>query len=183
MRDVMGGWGERQQSGCIAAVGSSSHSQQTAVHGALDVEVADYIAFGGTQIPLIAEHHLRTLHPARLRDYAHLLHRAIGHERIAHPTPMADSDLIHWVLGVQRNHLEPLRASPSTGGRGGGAAGLGNYGVAGAVYQAPPQERAPDWSPSPVACPPLPHDSASDTNSAMNARTGKDPIADVMWAK
>lgn len=63
----------------------------------------------GTQVPLLLEHHLRSVHPVKLREHAVHLLRTIGHERVGMAVPIHDHELVNWVLHVQRMHLEPLR--------------------------------------------------------------------------
>lgn len=69
----------------------------------------EVVVHNGTQVPLLLEHHLRSVHPVKLREHAVHLLRTIGHERVGMAVPIHDHELVNWVLHVQRMHLEPLR--------------------------------------------------------------------------
>merc|ERR1719203_2368033 len=71
----------------------------------------EYVVFGGQRLPLFADHHLRTLHPTKLREHATLLYRHVGHGLIGAAVPINDAELLQWILNVQRMHLAPLRAT------------------------------------------------------------------------
>merc|ERR1712151_236622 len=71
----------------------------------------EYVLFGGQQLPFFADHHLRTLHPTKLREHAMLLHRHVGHGLIGAAVPINDAELLQWILNVQRMHLAPLRTA------------------------------------------------------------------------
>merc|ERR1719221_899905 len=74
--------------------------------GGLDIE---YISYGGQQLAFYADHHLRTLSFAQLREHAMLLYRILGHQTIGAAVPFSDAELFAWILDIQRLHLAPLR--------------------------------------------------------------------------
>merc|ERR1712032_422924 len=75
----------------------------------------EYISHGGQQLAFYADHHLRTLSLAQLREHAMLLYRTLGHQKVGTAVPMNDAELFAWILNIQRLHLEPLRiAAPLT---------------------------------------------------------------------
>merc|ERR1712060_220646 len=85
---------------------------QRGMAGGLEIE---YISHGGQQLAFYADHHLRTLSLAELREHAMLLYRILGHHKIGAAVPISDAELFAWILDVQRLHLEPLRiAAPLT---------------------------------------------------------------------
>jgi len=69
----------------------------------------EVVVHNGTQVPLLLEHHLRTVHPVKLRDHAVHLLRTLGHDRVGMSVPIHDHELVGWIMNVQRIHLEPLR--------------------------------------------------------------------------
>merc|ERR1712032_649022 len=85
---------------------------QRGMVGGLELE---YVSHGGQQLAFYADHHLRTLSLAELREHAMLLYRTLGHQRIGSTIPISDAELFAWILEVQRLHLEPFRiAAPLT---------------------------------------------------------------------
>merc|ERR1719237_273725 len=85
---------------------------QRGMVGGLELE---YVSHGGQQLAFYADHHLRTLSLAELREHAMLLYRVLGHQRIGSTVPISDAELFAWILDIQRLHLEPLRiAAPLT---------------------------------------------------------------------
>merc|ERR1712222_158561 len=85
---------------------------QRGMVGGLELE---YVSHSGQQLAFYADHHLRTLSLAELREHAMLLYRTLGHQRIGTAAPISDAELFAWILDVQRLHLEPLRiAAPLT---------------------------------------------------------------------
>jgi len=88
-------------------------------------DMQDYVAIGTVQVPLYADHHLRTLHPAVLREHAAVLYRTLGHERIGCGLPSTEAELMAWVASVQRAHLEPMRAASAPSGSSMGLAAAG----------------------------------------------------------
>merc|ERR1719221_291475 len=79
---------------------------QRGMVGGLELE---YVSHGGQQLAFYADHHLRTLSLAQLREHAMLLYRTLGHQRIGTAVPISDAELFAWILDVQRLHLAPLR--------------------------------------------------------------------------
>merc|ERR1712060_630475 len=79
---------------------------QRGMVGGLELE---YVSHGGQQLAFYADHHLRTLSLAGLREHAMLLYRTLGHQTIGTAMPISDAELFAWILEIQRMHLEPLR--------------------------------------------------------------------------
>merc|ERR1719443_2263861 len=69
---------------------------------------SDVVVFGGAQLPVLVESHLRALDRARLREHAQLIYRSFAHTGILAPERYS-GDLVDWILEVQGRHLEPLR--------------------------------------------------------------------------
>merc|ERR1719221_143139 len=69
-----------------------------------------YVTFEGAQLPHFHETHLRTLHPAKLREHANLLYSVIGHTTLGQAVPVNDYELVEWIIWVQDLHLAPLLA-------------------------------------------------------------------------
>merc|ERR1719443_1028141 len=69
---------------------------------------SDVVVFGGAQLPVLVESHLRALDRARLREHAQLIYRSFAHTGILAPERYS-GDLVDWILQVQGRHLEPLR--------------------------------------------------------------------------
>merc|ERR1740121_1574126 len=85
---------------------------QRGMIGGLELE---YVSHGGQQLAFYADHHLRTLSLAELREHAMLLYRTLGHQKVGTAVPISDAELFAWILEIQRMHLEPLRiAAPLT---------------------------------------------------------------------
>merc|ERR1719379_406346 len=75
---------------------------------------ADVVVFGGAQLPVLVESHLRSLDCARLREHAQLIYRSlVGRTQILAPE-LYGGDLVDWVLQVQGRHLDPLRTTMAT---------------------------------------------------------------------
>merc|ERR1719355_364370 len=72
---------------------------------------ADVVVFGGAQLPVLVESHLRALDRARLREHAQLIYRTLsGRHQLLDPL-LYSGDLVDWVLQVQGRHLDPLRTT------------------------------------------------------------------------
>merc|ERR1719443_775802 len=75
---------------------------------------ADVVVFGGAQLPVLVESHLRALDRARLREHAQLIYRSLsGRLQILDPM-LYGGDLVDWVLQLQGRHLDPLRTTVAT---------------------------------------------------------------------
>jgi hypothetical protein len=96
----------------------------------------EYVTYRGQQITLYSEYVLRTWSTVQLRQYALMLWTTIGpadlfalldtnhdgvlsrsefaHLRQDKVPPIADQELVEWILLVYRTHLYPLRVAPAS---------------------------------------------------------------------
>jgi len=75
-----------------------------------------YVTVGSQQLAIYGAEHLKTLQGNTLREHANLILRAVGKEKIGTPVPTVDTDLIQWILHVQKTYLEPLKAKTNRSG-------------------------------------------------------------------
>merc|ERR1719387_1811247 len=75
---------------------------------------ADVVVFGGAQLPVLVESHLRALDRARLREHAQLIYRSLSGRLQILDAALYSGDLVDWVLQVQGRHLDPLRTTVAT---------------------------------------------------------------------